>query len=54
MKDGYVLVDSLSIPSEFESISKVEVLIDKVCSKLEVNEDYYGNVLIDDVFNLFW
>ncbi|MBL4863222.1 MAG: ATP-binding protein [Crocinitomicaceae bacterium] len=46
MKDGYVVVDSLSIPSDFGSINKVEVLIDKVCEKLDVNEDYYGNVLI--------
>lgn len=46
MKEGFVLVDTLSIPSDFGSISKVESLIDDVCTKLEVNEDYYGNVLI--------
>ena len=46
MKDGFVLVDSLSIPSNFGSISKVEALIDKVCADLDVREDYYGNVLI--------
>ena len=46
MKDGFVTVDSLSIPSDFGSISKVEALIDNVCSKLDVNDDYYGNVLI--------
>lgn len=46
MKDGFVTVDSVSIPSDFGSISKVEALIDKVCSNLHVNEDYYGNVLI--------
>lgn len=46
MKDGFVKIDSLSIPSDFGSISKVEVLIDDVCARLEVNEDYYGNVLI--------
>jgi serine/threonine-protein kinase RsbW len=46
MKDGFVKIDSLSIPSDFGSISKVEVLIDDVCEKLHVNEDYYGNVLI--------
>jgi len=46
MKDGFVKIDSLSIPSDFGSISKVEVLIDDVCAKLQVNEDYYGNVLI--------
>lgn len=46
MKEGYVLVNELSIPSEFNSIHKVEALIDEVCEKLEVKEDYYGNVLI--------
>jgi serine/threonine-protein kinase RsbW len=46
MKDGFVVIDSLSIPSDFSSISKVEMLIDEVCARLSVNEDYYGNVLI--------
>lgn len=46
MKEGYTVVDSLSIPSDFGSIGKVETLIDDVCEKLSVNEDYYGNVLI--------
>ena len=27
-------------------MNKVERLIDNVCNRLEVNEDYYGNVLI--------
>lgn len=46
MKEGFEIVESLSIPSDFGSISKVETLIDDVCSRLKVNEDYYGNVLI--------
>lgn len=46
MKEGFVLVESLSIPSSFGSIGKVESLIDEVCDRLEVREDYYGNVLI--------
>ena len=46
MKDGYIQIDKLSIPSEFDSLNKVEVLIDNVCTKLHVNEDYYGNVLV--------
>lgn len=46
MKEGFEVVESLSIPSDFGSISKVETLIDDVCSRLSVNEDYYGNVLI--------
>lgn len=46
MKEGFVLVDSLSIPSDFAEISRVESLVDNVCERLEVREDYYGNVLI--------
>lgn len=46
MKEGFIQIDSLSIPSDFESVYKVESLIDNVCDKLSVNEDYYGNVLI--------
>lgn len=46
MKDGYVVVDKISIPSDFGSINKVESLIDSICTKLSINEDYYGNVLI--------
>lgn len=46
MKEGFVVIDELSISSDFGSINKVEVLIDEVCNRLKVNEDYYGNVLI--------
>jgi serine/threonine-protein kinase RsbW len=46
MKEGYVEVESIAIPSDFGSLTKVEGLVDKICSDLDVNEDYYGNVLI--------
>ncbi len=46
MKEGYVVVDKLSIPSDFSSIGRVEALIDDVCERLSVREDCYGNVLI--------
>lgn len=46
MKDGFVVVESLSIPSDFSELTKVENLVDSVCENLSVNEDYYGNVLI--------
>lgn len=46
MKDGFVEIENLKVPSSFKSINKVEALIDAVCEKLLVNEDYYGNVLI--------
>lgn len=46
MKKGYVEVESIALPSDFGSLTKVEGLVDKICSDLDVNEDYYGNVLI--------
>lgn len=46
MKEGYTLIEEISIPSNFESVPEVEKLVDKVCKDLSVNEDYYGNVLI--------
>lgn len=46
MKEGFTIVDTISIPSEYAAVSKVETLVDKVCNDLGVQEDYYGNVLI--------
>lgn len=36
----------ISFPSKAENLNIVEQLINEVCSKYEVNEDYYGNILI--------
>lgn len=46
VKEGYLLIDSLSIPSALGSVPLVEGLIDDVCQKIGVHEDVYGNVLI--------
>ena len=46
MKEGFTIVDTISIPSEYAAVSKVETLVDKVCNDLGVQEDFYGNVLI--------
>ncbi len=46
MKEGFSIIDSLEINSDFQEVPKVEALIDKVCGELGVNEDFYGNVLI--------
>ena len=46
MKEGFSIIDSLEINSDFQEVPKVEALIDKVCGDLGVNEDFYGNVLI--------
>ena len=36
----------LKIASKTENISKVEKLIDEVCSAYNISEDHYGNILI--------
>lgn len=36
----------VSFPSKAENLNKVEEIINAVCDKFEVNEDYYGNILI--------
>ena len=46
MKEGYTLIDSLTINSELENLPVVESLIDKVCQSVGVHEELYGNVLI--------
>lgn len=46
MKEGYTLIDSLTIPSELKNLPVIEALIDKTCQTIGVNEDLYGNVLI--------
>ena len=46
MKEGFLIIDTLNIPADIEAMSQVESLIDSVCAKLGVNEDFYGNVLI--------
>ena len=46
MKEGFTIVDTISIASDYAAVSKVEALVDKICSELGVQEDYYGNVLI--------
>ena len=46
MKEGYTLIDSLTIPSDVNKLPVVETLIDSVCQSIGVHEDVYGNVLI--------
>ena len=46
MKQGYTLIDSLTIRSEIENLPVVESLIDRVCQTVGIHEDVYGNVLI--------
>jgi len=46
MNQDYKIIESLKLASDVQSIASVEKLIDKVCSKVGVNEESYGNVLI--------
>lgn len=46
MKQGYTLIDSLTIRSELDNLPIVESLIDRICQSVGVHEDIYGNVLI--------
>ncbi len=38
--------DHMVLNTESQSIHKVEKYVDNLCSKLSVNSDYYGNILI--------
>jgi serine/threonine-protein kinase RsbW len=46
MREGFIIIEKLAIPSDFEAVGQVEMLVDKVCALLGVNDDFYGNVLI--------
>lgn len=45
MREGFTFIENLAIPSNFDSMLQVETLIDQVCNKMEVGENF-GNVLI--------
>jgi serine/threonine-protein kinase RsbW len=46
MSDNVDVIDSLCIRSELTELPKVETLIERVCEKLSINDDYFGNILI--------
>ncbi len=46
MKEGFNVIEEIQVPSNFEHLSQIESLIDRVCAKIDVDEDSYGNVLI--------
>lgn len=45
MREGFTLINEITIPSSFDAMHDVESMIDTVCSKMEVNESF-GNILI--------
>ncbi len=46
MKEDFTIIERIKIPSAQSALVEVENLVDSVCSKLAVDEDNYGNVLI--------
>jgi serine/threonine-protein kinase RsbW len=46
MKDNYVLMEELSITSDFAQIASVESLIDSVFNEHFTDSDSYGNILV--------
>jgi serine/threonine-protein kinase RsbW len=41
-----MIKDEWRLPSTTENISVVENLVDQVCDAYQINDDYYGNILI--------
>jgi len=37
---------NISFPSKAENLTLVEKIIDEICDRYKVNEDFYGNILI--------
>jgi serine/threonine-protein kinase RsbW len=46
MKEGFNIIEALSLPTDFQSLVDVENLVEKVCQIIGIQEDMYGNVLI--------
>lgn len=36
----------ITFPSKAESLQSVEILVDELCEKFKISEDFYGNILI--------
>jgi len=46
MKEGFNIIEALTLPTDFKSLVEVENLVEKVCQIVDIQEDAYGNVLI--------
>ncbi|MEN9988229.1 MAG: hypothetical protein RLZZ585_1268 [Bacteroidota bacterium] len=46
MKEGFNIIEEITLPADFQSLVDVENLVDKVCQTVGVQEDAFGNVLI--------
>ncbi len=53
MKEGFSVIEEIQVPSAFDHLNQIESLIDRVCAKVDVDEDSYGNVLsaVTEAFN---
>ena len=46
MKEGFTMLDTLLLKSDFSELGRMQVWLDAVCESLVVEEDKYGNVLV--------
>lgn len=46
MKEGFNIIEEITLPADFQSLVDVENLVEKVCQTIDVQEDAFGNVLI--------
>jgi serine/threonine-protein kinase RsbW len=46
MKEGFNIIEAVTLPTDFQSLVDVENLVEKVCQIVDIQEDAFGNVLI--------
>jgi serine/threonine-protein kinase RsbW len=46
MKEGFNIIEEVTLPADFKSLVDVEILVEKVCQTVGIQEDAFGNVLI--------
>jgi serine/threonine-protein kinase RsbW len=46
MKEGFNIIEEITLPADFQSLVEVENLVEKVCQTVGIQEDAFGNVLI--------
>lgn len=46
MKEGFNIIEKITLTTDYQSLVDVENLVERVCQSLGVQDDAYGNVLI--------
>jgi serine/threonine-protein kinase RsbW len=46
MKEGFNIIEKTTLPSDYQSLVDVENLVERVCQRLHIQEDAFGNILI--------